>query len=560
MLEGRLNKRLHRIRPDLIAYLMIAACIALLGIHALVDQRLLSHDEPLEYQGVVDHARFAAEIAKGNKPDLHHDIIYNLENYGIAAKIIPYLAGLALGASRTSSYDALINTAVNTGHYFFLSHLFILACGLLTSYIAVKWAKLLGIKNYWLAGAICLLMPRFSGEFLLNIKDLPFALFYTSYSLFGSIRLNHKPNQAKPDSAVLLLASSITAGLMMATKIVAIAPIATLELLIILASSANRTSFGRKVWDGVSCVTFSFLFSLLLTPSSWLEPLRFLKSAISLFRNHDWPGGMWWLGTFMSKSQDPANWNTALYLARWIGSTTPIWLFVLLAISLIRLAQHYDALLRWKPWSPLFLQAGFYPLLAITQGSNVYDGVRHFLFVMPAIAVMAMPGLNWLLNNSRNSRHSTREELKKTLRAATLLLILLTWLDLITLSPYTSSYFSEPFRFWTADNKTSLDYWSISAPEATERAIGRANQSLTSWCLASTDLPDHVVLSNKSTIKEVDCKFRPSAWQYQLDLTKDPSTRKPDQICATESRWIWPGLKQELSSACLHRIHVETKS
>ena len=42
MLEGRLNKRLHRISPDLIAYLMIAACIALLGIHALVDQRLLS--------------------------------------------------------------------------------------------------------------------------------------------------------------------------------------------------------------------------------------------------------------------------------------------------------------------------------------------------------------------------------------------------------------------------------------------------------------------------------------------------------------------------------------
>ena len=96
MLEGRLKKRLHRIRPDLIAYLMIAACIALLGIHALIDQRLLSHDEPLEYQGVVDHARFAAEIAKGNKPDLHHDIVCNLENYGIAAKIIPYLSGLAL--------------------------------------------------------------------------------------------------------------------------------------------------------------------------------------------------------------------------------------------------------------------------------------------------------------------------------------------------------------------------------------------------------------------------------------------------------------------------------
>ena len=98
-----MSKSLRDISPDLVAYLMIAACIALLGIHALGDQRLLSHDEPLEYQGVVDQARFAAEIAKGNKPDLHHDIVYNLENYGIAAKIIPYLASLAFGGTLTSN-------------------------------------------------------------------------------------------------------------------------------------------------------------------------------------------------------------------------------------------------------------------------------------------------------------------------------------------------------------------------------------------------------------------------------------------------------------------------
>jgi hypothetical protein len=87
-------------RLDQVAYLLVAACITALGLHALIGQRLLSHDEPLEYQGVVDHARFAIGIDHGSKPNLHHDIIYNLENYGIAAKIIPFLASLAFGGTR----------------------------------------------------------------------------------------------------------------------------------------------------------------------------------------------------------------------------------------------------------------------------------------------------------------------------------------------------------------------------------------------------------------------------------------------------------------------------
>ena len=520
-----MNESIGRIRRlDQVAYLLVAACITALGLHALIGQRLLSHDEPLEYQGVVDHARFAIEIAHGSKPDLHHDIIYNLENYGIAAKIIPFLASLALGGTPGSSYELLIHESINDGHYFFISHLFILACGLITSFLAVKWAKVLGIRHYWLAGIICLLIPRFTGEFLLNIKDIPFALFYTAYSLAGSVRIKQSFGQAKATSPALLLASSITGGLMMATKIVAIAPIIALESLVLLASSQNRTNFWRKVWDGTSCITFSFLLALLLTPSSWLEPLRFLKSAISLFRNHDWPGGMWWLGTFASKNQDPANWNTALYLIRWIGSTTPIWIFLLLAISLIRVAKDAPIISGWRPWSPLFLQAGLYPLLAITQNSNVYDGVRHFLFLMPALSVMAAPGLSWLFNQSRQAASNKGARLKKTLKVTVLVLAFLTWVDLITLSPYATSYFNEPFRFLATKRKTSLDYWSISAPEATDRALGLANKTKNSWCIRSTDLPDHVSLSNKDTLKAMDCKTIASSLSYQLNLTKAAAT------------------------------------
>lgn len=541
-------------RPDQVAYLLVAACITALGLHTLIAQRLLSHDEPLEYQGVVDHARFAIEIAHGNKPDLHHDIIYNLENYGIAAKIIPFLASLAFGGTPGRSYELLIHGSINDGHYFFISHLFVLACGLITSFLAVKWAKVLGIRHYWLAGIICLLIPRFTGEFLLNIKDIPFALFYTAYSLAGSVRIKQSLGQAKATSPALLLASSIAGGLMMATKIVAIAPIIVLESLVLLASSQNRTNFWRKVWDGTSCITFSFLLALLLTPSSWLEPLRFLKSAISLFRNHDWPGGMWWLDAFASKSQDPANWNTALYLIRWIGSTTPVWIFLLLAVSLIRASKDAPTISGWRPWSPLFLQAGLYPLLAITQNSNVYDGVRHFLFVMPALSVMAAPGLSWLFNQSRQAASLRGARLKNALKVTVLVLAFLTWVDLITLSPYATSYFNEPFRFLAANRKTSLDYWSISAPEATDRALGLANKTKNGWCIRSTDLPDHVSLSNKEMIKAMDCETIPTSLSYQLNLTKAAATDGLDQICATERRWIWPGLRQELSSACLHRI------
>ena len=124
-------------------------------------------------------------------------MIYNLENSGIAAKIIPFLASLAFGGTTGSSYKLLIHKLINDGHYFFSSHLFVLACELITSFLAVKHAKALGIRHYWLAGVICLLTTRFTGKFVINIKGIPFALFYTSYSLASSVRIKQSLGQAQ---------------------------------------------------------------------------------------------------------------------------------------------------------------------------------------------------------------------------------------------------------------------------------------------------------------------------------------------------------------------------
>ncbi|MBD2551644.1 hypothetical protein H6G65_19150 [Microcystis elabens FACHB-917] len=77
-------------------YLALAMGTLLMAVSRLA-QISLTTDELLEYQGVVDHWRFGLQVLHGGKPDLHSAIVYNLENYGIVAKLPAFLISLLFG-------------------------------------------------------------------------------------------------------------------------------------------------------------------------------------------------------------------------------------------------------------------------------------------------------------------------------------------------------------------------------------------------------------------------------------------------------------------------------
>jgi hypothetical protein len=547
-------------------YLFLVALILVMALSRLVPIALTS-DELLEYQGVVDHVRFARLVLQGGKPDLRDAIVYNLENYGIVAKLPAYLHGRLGGLAEPADYSSLALNARPYQLYFQISHLTAILMGLGSSAVLIVVARAMNLRLAWLAGLILLLMPRFMGDSLFNIKDIPFAFFYLLYSTSLMLRLRMPSSGDVPVPARLILFSSIAAGLMGSMKIVALVPVLITEALVAVIQPK------RCRWlDGLHIVIDAFLISLLFTPASWLEPLRFLNGAVKLFRSHDWPGGTWWNGQFLSRVQDPIHWSTAGYLLRWIPSTTPLWILLLAIVGA-------GCLLRGWPWRvpndpearsallsrrcrlrlalPFLLQLLLLPALAVLGNANLYDGVRHLLFIYPPLALLAAIGLDDLF------AAGTCFGSAKILRAGLIgvaLLATLTLMDSFTLFPYAYVYVNEPMRFLLSPANTAYDYWVYAGTDAARGAL----RSLPSTpaephpCIAHVELPDPIQAMLAPSLREVSCGPAPSGASVPagkpmvLRLVSGAQAAQP--LCSSVTRWQWPWFRRTLATACLEPI------
>jgi len=580
-----------------VAYLLVAAVILALAVSRLASLSLTT-DELLEYQGVVDHVRFARQVLQGGKPDFHEEIVYNLENYGIIAKLPAYLISWLAGVADPANYEALAADATPYQLYFQISHLTSLLLGLGSSALLILVARAMHLRLAWSAGLILLLTPRFIGDGLFNIKDIPFAFFYLLYSTSLFLRLRRSPDRgssvpapaatATPTAtpARLILLSALAAGLMGSMKIVALVPVLLTEALVAVLLPK------RCRWlDGVHIGIDALLLSLLFTPSSWLEPLRFLNGAVKLFRSHDWPGGTWWNGEFLSRVQDPLHWSTAGYLLRWIPSVTPLWILLLALVGVGSLLTGWprsalsqpetlarsDAQLdrqvlpfalrrqRLLLFLPFLLQLLLLPGLAVVGNANLYDGVRHVLFLYPPLALLAAFGLDRLCAFAGS--HGVERALRPGLLVLALLAVL-TLVDSLTLFPYSYVYVNEPMRFVLSPANTAYDYWVYSGSDAARGALravstagaasGSGAASASPACLARVDLPDPVRAMVEPDLRPLACDSASASAEVlpaqPMALRLASAARADQPGCHAVSRWQWPWFRRTLSIACLEPL------
>ena len=376
---------------------------------------VLGWDEESDYLGIRGQLAHAVLLLRGEHPD-YHSIHSNLEYYGTVGLLPGWLLwflqrGLLTG--RLSLDRALFNPAVEhqlTG-FFAISHAVLLVEMVLLSLVAVALARRLSVRHSWLAGALLLATPSLLGHSFVNTKDLPFALFYSVYTLgliararqpLASPLLAWPPALAWPPCKPALLAL-LGATLMLNQKLVALLPVLISEAVLALlrwrqqprsapAGNAPR-SWGRTVvllLPALALPLLALAGALALQPSAWGQPpLRFLGEAFDTFAVHSWGGCLWFDGQCVG-IRDPG-WSAAGYMARWLGAKLPL---LLIGLPLVQLA----AWLRWwagrapEPGTPpapgpasilLALQLLLIPALAALRNSNLYDADRHLLFVMP---------------------------------------------------------------------------------------------------------------------------------------------------------------------------------
>lgn len=269
----------------------------------------------------------------------------------------------------------------------------------------------LGIVGAWrlarglggpVAGLVAVLLlcttPVWWGHMFNNPKDLPFAVGYVwaLHALVGVVRAFPRPSTGAWVKLAILagLAMSVRiAGLLLLCYLVgAAAGFAILRGRAARSVDLGVRTFGRLVRPVLATIAGAWAVMLVFWPWAQLDPLRrpFLAlGRMSRFTIHE--RKMPFAGGEMLTTEPRPD-----YLLHYFGLKLPAVVLVLFIIGVVlvllalrRAERPRMRLADIAVWGTMSVAIAFPPVYAIVARSVLYDGLRHFLFLVPIVVVVA---------------------------------------------------------------------------------------------------------------------------------------------------------------------------
>ena len=324
-----------------------------------------------------------------------------------------------------------------------------------------------------LAGLAALLLlalcPTFYGHMFMNPKDAPFAVAMVILML-GLVRLAEEYPAPSPSTVLIVgvgaglsLGSRVLGGLALLYAVIGFVPLFAAEI----RSQGLREStrrFAHVLYVLLPSLVLGYLIMGLIWPWSVIEPgnpFRALTYFSSFFEK---PWKEMFDGALVSVPDMP--WS---YLPTLFALQLPEVLLGLLIVgvvgSLISLSRD-DVTARRKTILLMLTTAATLPLLiAMVKRPALYNGIRHFIFVIPPMTVLAGTafawGMNWLRDNRRNWQPAA-----VAIFAFGLMLPLT---EMIRLHPYQYTHFNHiAGTVRAADDLYMLDYWGLALKQASD--------------------------------------------------------------------------------------------
>jgi hypothetical protein len=321
------------------------------------------------------------------------------------------------------------------------------------------------------------LTPRFYGHAFNNAKDVPFAAMF-ALAVAAVLAADEWPRVRW--RRVLLAGTAI--GLAAAVRVGAIVLygfalalwLATLLARALAAgrpiTSASRDAL-RLVLAWVAALAAGWAAMVAFWPWAMLDPLRNPFRAADRFARY-WDDML----LFYDGRLLPANQVSRFYLPNWFALTLPESYLVAAALGLVGLALLWrarrstrEALLRLLPLAWLGSLPALLVVGVVVYRMPLYDGLRHFLFLIPLLAVLAGVAVAGYLRSplSRGARAVGLAALSFSLA--------LTLGDMVWLHPYQAVYFN---RLIAGGMKEGIaryegDYWCLSYKEGCEWLLQR---------------------------------------------------------------------------------------
>ncbi len=330
---------------------------------------------------------------------------------------------------------------------------------------------LAGRAGGFFSALFLILTPVYYGHVFNNPKDIPFAALFTVSTYFILLSLKSLP--LLPRRRILQLGVAI--GLAMGVRI------AGAVLLAYLALAWGAWVLGRN-WGGAALDPGKLfrlgrrlgLRFLLVWGVAWVVMLAFWPWAQVSPLLHPWEGLMtmasfgWPLKVFFEGRQVLASELPPSYLPTWFAISLPeFYLLALpagcvLALKGLRKPSRVLGQLDLALGVALLIIVVCFPILVVAVlHSTVYDGLRQFLFVIPALSVLAGISVAALLQSK------ILFGARLLMLGAVLLSAGLTVFDMVELHPYQYVYFNRLVAggLEAAASRFETDYYGVSYRE-----------------------------------------------------------------------------------------------
>jgi len=338
--------------------------------------------------------------------------------------------------------------------------------------LAVTWrlARRVGGALAGLAALLLLaLCPIYYGHMFMNPKDAPFAVSMAILML-GLVRLAEDYPSPSPRTVLIV---GLGAGLSIGSRILGglglvYALIGFLPMFIDEVRKQGLREAGARflhvLYVLIPGLLLGYLVMGLIWPWSIIEPQNPLLALTYFSHFFERPWKEMFDGAVVSVPDMP--WS---YLPTLFALQMPE---ILLALSIgggigtFMMLARRDVPARRKTILLMLTLAASLPIaIAMVKRPALYNGIRHFVFVIPPMAVVAGFAFAWAMNWLGQNRRAWQP----VLVAAFCFGLLLSLGEMIRLHPYQYTYFNHiAGTVRGADDRFMLDYWGLAFKQASD--------------------------------------------------------------------------------------------
>ncbi len=338
--------------------------------------------------------------------------------------------------------------------------------------LAVTW-RLARRVGGPLAGIATLLLlalcPTFYGHMFMNPKDAPFAVSMVILIL-GLVRLAEEYPSPSPRTVLIVglgaglsIGCRVLGGLALIYAVVGFVPLLIEEFRTQGAREATHR-FAHMIYVLLPGLVFGYLLMGLVWPWSIMEPGHPFQALTYFSHFFEKPWKEMFDGALVSVPDMP--WS---YLPTLFALQLPEVLLALLfagIVGTVMSLSRSDVPARRKTILLMLTLAATLPLvIAMVKRPALYNGIRHFVFVIPPMTVLAGVAfgraMNWLKENRRSWQPAAL--------AVFAFGLLLPLSEMIRLHPYEYTHFNHiAGTVRSADNFFMLDYWGLALKQASD--------------------------------------------------------------------------------------------